>query len=66
MQRSQVRRLVAVGSLGMLGVACAFLMGATAGAALNGQVNSISVARIPMTALQAAAAPAPLAAVARK
>jgi hypothetical protein len=64
MQRAKIRRVVAVASLGILGVGCAFLMGASAGAALNGQVNSISVARVPVTVLQAAAAPSPLAAVA--
>lgn len=48
------KRFLALGSLSILGVACAFVMGASAGAALNGQVNSISVARIPVYALQSA------------
>ena len=66
MQASQIRRFIALGSLSVLGVACAFLMGATAGTALNGHVHSISVARVPVAALQAAATPASLAAVTRK
>jgi hypothetical protein len=39
-----------------MGVLCAFLVGARAGATLNGHVNAISVAKVPMLTLQAAAA----------
>jgi hypothetical protein len=53
-----------------MGALCAFLVGARAGATLNGHVNAISVAKVPMVTLQAAAAnaeaPTPAEAVAHK
>ncbi|MBX3189025.1 MAG: hypothetical protein KF819_18535 [Labilithrix sp.] len=46
--RSRVATKSAVIALALLGTAAAFLVGAHAGAALNGRVMSISVARVPM------------------
>ena len=49
-----VRRSLVVGTLGLLGVSFAFFVGAYAGAALNGQTHSVTVARIPVTSLMPA------------
>lgn len=49
-----LRRSLVVGTLGLLGASCAFIVGAYAGAALNGQTHSVTVARIPVTSLMQA------------
>ena len=46
--RSKVATKSAVIALALLGTAAAFLVGAQAGAALNGRVMTISVAKVPM------------------
>jgi hypothetical protein len=64
-----IRRSLVVGVFGAMGILCAFFVGARAGATLNGHVNAISVAKVPMLSLQAAVVaaevPTPVA-VARK
>ncbi len=46
--RSQVATKSAVVAIALLGTAAAFMVGAQAGALLNGRVMAISVARVPM------------------
>jgi hypothetical protein len=53
MQHSKACRGLAMGALAVVGVTATFAVGARAGAALNGQVSAISVARIPLRELQA-------------
>lgn len=55
--RSQVATKSAVIALALAGTAAAFLVGAQAGALLNGRVMAISVARVPMPGLATPAAP---------
>jgi hypothetical protein len=57
MHSTTLRRPIAIGALAMLGATCAFLVGARAGAALNGHVNSISIARTPIPRIQPAVLP---------
>lgn len=52
-----IRRTLVVGALGLLASGTTFLVGARLGMALNGQVGSISVAKIPLRALQSASLP---------
>jgi len=49
--RSTVASKSAVVALALVGTAGAFVLGAHAGAALNGRVMAISVARVPMPVL---------------
>jgi hypothetical protein len=49
--RSRVASKSAVIALALIGTAGAFVLGAQAGAALNGRVMAISVARVPMPLL---------------
>ncbi len=56
MHSTKLRRSLAVTALAVVGVLSAFAMGARAGAALDGQTSQMTVARIPMPALQAAIA----------
>jgi hypothetical protein len=49
--RSTVATKSAVIGLALLGTAGAFVLGAQAGATLNGRVMAISVARVPMPVL---------------
>jgi hypothetical protein len=56
-----VQRSLAILVFGVLGASAAFFVGAHAGAALNGRVMSLSIARMPMP--HAAAAPPPAAAM---
>jgi hypothetical protein len=49
--RSTVATKSAVIALALAGTAVAFLVGAQAGALLNGRVMAISVARVPMPVL---------------
>ena len=49
--RSRVATKSAVIALALIGTALAFLIGAQAGALLNGRVMAISVARVPMPVL---------------
>jgi len=49
--RSRVATKSAVIALALLGTAAAFVVGAQAGATLNGRVMAISVARVPMPML---------------
>jgi hypothetical protein len=51
MMRSSVASKSAVVALALVGTAGAFVLGAQAGAALNGRVMAISVARVPMPVL---------------
>jgi hypothetical protein len=61
MDRSDIRRWVALGTFAFFGVSLAFLTGATAGAALNGKVNAITIGSVPARAFQSKAAnPAPV------
>lgn len=60
--RSRVATKSAVIALALLGTVAAFTVGAHAGAALNGRVMAISVARVPMPVLakpEGIAKPAP-------
>ncbi len=69
MPGSNARRFLALGSLGILGALCAFLAGASAGAALNGRLNAVTVARVPVRTMQATIAKPvspPIMTVARK
>jgi hypothetical protein len=56
MHSTKLRRSLAVSALAIAGALGAFAMGARAGAALDGQSNQMTVARIPMPVLQAAIA----------
>lgn len=49
--RSNVATKSAVIALAMVGTALAFVVGAQAGALLNGRVMAVSVARVPMPVL---------------
>ena len=49
--RSRVATKSAVIALALLGTAMAFLVGAQAGALLNGRVMAVSVAKVPMPVL---------------
>lgn len=49
--RSKVAAKSAVIALALAGTAVAFLVGAHAGAMLNGRVMAVSVARVPMPVL---------------
>lgn len=49
--RSRVATKSAVIALALTGTALAFLVGAQAGAILNGRVMAVSVARVPMPVL---------------
>ena len=51
--RSRVATKSAVIALALLGTAAAFVIGAQAGATLNGRVMAISVARVPMPVMAA-------------
>lgn len=46
--RSNVVNKSAIVALALAGAAAAFLLGARAGATLNGRVMAVSVARVPM------------------
>ncbi|MBX3204198.1 MAG: hypothetical protein KF764_03965 [Labilithrix sp.] len=54
--RSRVATKSAVVALALAGTAAAFIVGAQAGALLNGRVMAISVARVPMPVM---ASPSP-------
>ena len=49
------RRSLVAAALSLLGATVTFVAGAHAGAALNGQTHSVTVARIPVTVLMQAA-----------
>lgn len=51
MQSSRVATKSAVVAIALLGTLAAFVVGAQAGAILNGRVMAISVARLPMPAV---------------
>jgi hypothetical protein len=55
MESSMFRRWLAVLTFGLVGSSMAFLVGARAGAALNGHVNGLTFANTPMPRLEAAA-----------
>ena len=52
MHHLTVGQSMALGAMAIIGVAGTFIVGASAGAALNGHINSTSVARIPLRELQ--------------
>jgi hypothetical protein len=52
MRTSSVATKSAVIALALMGTAGAFVLGAQAGAALNGRVMATSVARVPMLVLE--------------
>lgn len=54
MVSSTFRRWLAVLTLGFVGSSVAFLVGARAGAALNGHVNGLTLANAPIPRAQAA------------
>jgi hypothetical protein len=49
-----IRRALAVAVIGLVGVAGAFFVGAHAGSAIDAHTRSVTVARVPFTALEAA------------
>lgn len=51
MRSSKVATKSAVIALALIGTAMAFLVGAQAGALLNGRVMAVSVAKVPMPVL---------------
>lgn len=51
MRSTRMATTSAVVAIALIGTAAAFTLGAYAGAALNGRVMSISVARVPMPVL---------------
>ena len=53
MESSIVRRWLAVLTFGLVGASMAFLIGARFGAALNGHVNGLTFANVPMPKLEA-------------
>lgn len=53
MFKSTLRRTIAIGSLGLIGSAMAFTVGARVGSSLDHHTRSVLVARIPMPAVQA-------------
>lgn len=55
--RSNVKTKSAVVALALVGTLAAFIVGAQAGAVLNGRVMAVSIARVPMPAL---ASPSPV------
>ena len=63
MQSSTFRRWLAVLTFGLVGGSMAFLVGARAGALLNGHVNGLTLAHAPMPRFEAQARPAPTPAV---
>jgi hypothetical protein len=56
MQSTTFRRWLAVLTFGLVGGSIAFLMGARAGALLNGHVNGLTLAHAPMPRLDIAIA----------
>jgi len=54
MSSTKVRRSLALGAMAVLGTLAAFTAGARAGAAINGQTSSMTVAKIPMPTLSVA------------
>jgi hypothetical protein len=48
----KLRRSLALSTLALLGAMSAFLLGARAGAALDGHVNHVTIARVPMPMLK--------------
>ena len=56
MESSTSRRWLAVLTFGLVGGSIAFLMGARAGALLNGHVNGLTLAHAPMPRLDIAIA----------
>ena len=62
MESSTPRRLLAVLTFGLIGGSMAFLVGARAGAMLNGHFNGLTLAHDPMPRLESAAMARPLAA----
>jgi len=57
MQHPTACRILALGAFAVVGATSMFLVGAHAGARLNGHINSTSVARIPLRELRAPAPP---------
>lgn len=56
MQSTKLRRSLAMSALALVGAMGAFSLGARAGAALDGQASTMTVARVPFATLQAAVA----------
>jgi hypothetical protein len=52
MVKSTLRRTIAIGSLGAIGAAMAFTVGARVGSSIDHHSRSVLVARIPMPAVQ--------------
>ena len=48
----KLRRSLALSTLALVGAMTAFLLGARVGAALDGHVNHVTIARIPMPMFQ--------------
>jgi len=57
MRSTKVRRSLALSTLALVGAASAFLLGARAGAALDGHAAAMTIARLPIPSLRTTVRP---------